>query len=69
LDLVRKAGWSTLRNKLRSQARREELALIEQADAEIITEQKGLIKGYLTVRITGTPDNFEVHMGKGDKNE
>ncbi|MEZ4757462.1 MAG: AsmA-like C-terminal region-containing protein [Flavobacteriales bacterium] len=69
LDLVRKAGWSTLRNKLRSQARREELALIEQTEAEIISEQKGLIKGYLTVRITGTPDDFEVHMGKGDKKE
>jgi hypothetical protein len=69
LDLVRKAGWSTLRNKLRSQARREELALIEQTEAEIISEQKGLIKGYLTVRITGTPDDLEVHMGKGDKKE
>lgn len=69
LDLVRKAGWSTLRNKLRSQARRDELALIEQTEAEIISEQKGLIKGYLTVRITGTPDDFEVHMGRGDKKE
>jgi hypothetical protein len=69
LDLVRKAGWSTLRNKLRSQARREELALIEQTDTEIISDQKGLIKGYLTVRMTGTPDDLEVHMGKGDKKE
>lgn len=67
LGLVKRASWNSVRNKLRSNARKDELARIEKADEEIISTQKGPLKGYLAVNITGTPDMFEIHLGKGDR--
>lgn len=66
LSLVKQAAWNTVKSKLRGTGRnKEEEAELEQADAEIISGQKGPFKGYLTMNVTGTPDDYKVKLGKG----
>ena len=68
LGLVKRASWNLLKSKLRGTGRdRKDEEELEQAEAEIITSQKGPIKGYLTMNITGTPDDYEVKLGKSRK--
>ena len=68
LGLVKRASWNLLKSKLRGTGRdRTDEEELDQAEAEIITSQKGPIKGYLTMNITGTPDDYEVKLGKSRK--
>ncbi len=73
LGLVKQASWNAIKSKLRSSTKaREELAELDRAEEEIIADQKGPIKGYLTMNVTGNPDDYQVKMGrtkggKGDK--
>jgi hypothetical protein len=65
LSLVKHATWNTMKSKLRGTGRnREEEEELERADAEIISSQKGMIKGYLTVNVSGNPDDYKVRLGK-----
>ncbi|MEX1133117.1 MAG: AsmA-like C-terminal region-containing protein, partial [Flavobacteriales bacterium] len=65
LGLVKQASWNAVKSKLRGTGRnRDEEQELERADAEIISGQKGALKGYLTVNITGDPDNYKVKLGK-----
>jgi hypothetical protein len=65
LSLVKQASWNTMKAKLRKGSRNtEELAEVDRAEEEIITGQKGLLKGYLTVNITGNPETYKVRLGR-----
>ncbi len=66
LSLVQSAGWNMLRNKIRGGAARRQSAeeLAETSEEEIISEQTGLIRRYMTFNITGTTENFEVGLGR-----
>lgn len=64
LSLVKSAGWNMMKAKLaggRNGNRQKELAEVEE---DIITEQKGLIKKYMTFRVTGTTEAFDVGLGR-----
>lgn len=66
LGLVKQASWNMVKSKLRGTGRsKEDDEELQRADEEIVTGQKGPIKGYLTVNVTGTPDVYEVKLGKG----
>jgi hypothetical protein len=66
LGMVKQASWNMLKSKLRGTGRNtEEEQELERADEEIISGQKGPLKGYLTVNVTGTPDDYKVNLGKG----
>jgi hypothetical protein len=66
LGLVKQASWNMIKSKLRGTGRsKEDDEELQRADEEIITGQKGPIKGYLTVNVTGTPDVYDVKLGKG----
>jgi len=65
LGLVKQASWNAVKSKLRGTGRnRDDEQELERADAEIISGQKGALKGYLTVNITGDPDNYKVKLGR-----
>jgi hypothetical protein len=65
LSLVKQASWNAIKSKLRGTGRdREDEAELEKADEEIISGQKGPIKGYLTVNVTGNPDDYKMRLGR-----
>jgi hypothetical protein len=64
LSLVKQATWNAMKSKLRIGAGRREMEDLEKAEEEIITKQRGPIKGYLTVTVSGTPDDYKVRMGR-----
>jgi hypothetical protein len=66
LGMVKQASWNMLKSTLRGTGRNtEEEQELERADEEIISGQKGPLKGYLTMNVTGTPDDYKVNLGKG----
>ncbi|MBL7964269.1 MAG: hypothetical protein JNM31_10560 [Flavobacteriales bacterium] len=68
LGLVKQASWNMLRSKLRGTGRnKDDEQELERAGEEIVTHQKGPFKGYLTVNITGSPENYQVKLGKSRK--
>ena len=67
LSLVQSAGWSMLRNKVAGGNRKANAEDLAETDEEIISEQSGLIRRYMTFNITGTTEEFEVGMGKKKK--
>lgn len=68
LGLVKQASWNAVKSKLRGTGRnKEEEDQLEQAEEEIISKQKGPIKGYLTVNMTGNPDDYNVRLGRSRK--
>ncbi len=65
LGLVKQATWNTVKSKLRGSGRnKDDEVELERADEEIISGQKGALKGYLTVNITGDPDDYKVKLGR-----
>jgi len=65
LSLVKHATWNTLKSKLRGTGRnRDDEQELERADSEIISSQKGALKGYLTMNVSGNPDDYKVKLGK-----
>jgi hypothetical protein len=64
MSLVKSAGWNMLKQKLSGSKKKGDQADLEEVEEEIISEQKGLIQKYMTFKVTGTVDDFEVGMGK-----
>ncbi|MBX2978289.1 MAG: hypothetical protein KF905_03250 [Flavobacteriales bacterium] len=65
LSLVKQASWNAMKSKLRGSGRnKEDEEELERADAKIISGQKGPIKGYLTMNVTGNPDDYKVRLGR-----
>lgn len=65
LSLVKSAGWSAMRSKLRGGRTADNPDdLAEEKEEEIISSQGGLIRKYLTFSISGTTDDFAVSMGR-----
>lgn len=67
LSLVQSAGWNMLRNKVKGGDRNSKAEDLAESDEEIISEQTGLIRRYMTFNISGTTEEFEVGMGKKKK--
>lgn len=66
LGLVKQASWNMIKGKLLGTGKnKEDDKELERAEEEIVTAQKGPLKGYLTVNVTGTPENYQVKLGKG----
>lgn len=65
LTLVKQASWNMIKSKLRGTGRnKEDEEQLDKAEEEIISDQKGAIKGYLTVNVTGNPDNYQMRLGR-----
>jgi hypothetical protein len=66
LSLVKQASWNAMKSKLRgnSRNRKDDDAELARAEEEIISGQKGPIKGYLTMNVTGNPDDYKVRLGR-----
>lgn len=65
LGMVKRASWSMVKGKLqRGSKRKEDMDDLEKAEEEIISSHKGLIKGYLNVLISGTPDDYSIGLGR-----
>jgi hypothetical protein len=69
LSLVKQASWNAMKSKLRgnSRNRKDDDEEIQRAEEEIISGQKGPIKGYLTMNVTGNPDDYNMRLGKSRK--
>ncbi|MCW5899663.1 MAG: hypothetical protein KIT10_10365 [Flavobacteriales bacterium] len=68
LSLVKQASWNVIKGKLRGTGRnKDDEQELERAEAEIISGQKGPFKGYLTMNVTGNPDDYRVRLGKSRK--
>lgn len=68
LTLVKQASWNMIKSKLRGTGRnKEDEDQLDKAEEEIISDQKGAIKGYLTVNVTGNPDNYQMRLGRSRK--
>ncbi len=64
LSLVKSAGWSMMRNKLGGGKRRADQKELAEIEEDIISEQRGLVRKYMTFQVSGTVDNFDVGLGK-----
>jgi len=67
LSLVQSAGWNMLRSKISGGSNKAGADDTAEAEEEIISEQTGLIRRYMTFNISGTVEEFEVGMGKKKK--
>jgi hypothetical protein len=68
LGLVKRASWNMLKSKLRGTGRnKDDEQELERAEEEIVSAQKGPLKGYLTVNVTGNPDDYTVKLGRSRK--
>ncbi len=68
LGLVKQASWNVLKGKLRGTGRnKDDEQELDRAEEEIISGQKGALKGYLTMNVTGQPDDYKVRLGKSRK--
>ncbi len=67
LSLVKSAGWNMMKSKLASSKKKSEDNDLKEVEEEIISEQSGLIRKYMTFKVTGTVDDFDVGMGKNKK--
>ncbi len=64
LSLVKSAGWNMMRSRLSGKRKKEQEQEMARVDEEIISEQRGLIRKYMTFNVSGTVDKFEVGLGK-----
>lgn len=68
LSLVKQASWNMIKSKLGGTGRnKDDEDQLVKAEEEIISGQKGPFKGYLTVNVTGNPDDYKVRLGKSRK--
>jgi hypothetical protein len=68
LGLVKRASWNMLKSKLRGTGRnKDDEQELERAEEEIVSAQKGPLKGYLTVNVTGNADDYTVKLGRSRK--
>jgi hypothetical protein len=63
LSLVKQASFNTMRSKL-SRSKNRNDAEINEIEEEIISSQKGLIRSYINLSISGTSEDYKVRMGK-----
>jgi hypothetical protein len=64
MSLIRSAGWNLMRNKLLGSKRKPRQQDLAELDEQIISEQRGLIRRYMTFNISGTTENFDVSLGR-----
>ena len=68
LSLVKQASWNMIKSKLGGTGRnKDDEDQLVKAEEEIISGQKGPFKGYLTVNVTGNPDDYKVRLGRSRK--
>ncbi|WMJ72314.1 AsmA-like C-terminal region-containing protein [Cytophagaceae bacterium ABcell3] len=62
LQMVKKAGWSAAKSKLKRNKIEEKE--FEDKEEDIIDEQTGILRKYITVSVSGNSDDFKVRLGK-----
>ncbi|MFN3918245.1 MAG: AsmA-like C-terminal region-containing protein [Flavobacteriales bacterium] len=63
LSLIKEASWNYMKSKVSKGKNKSEVD-IDKVQDEIIADQKGLVKKYVTVTILGDVDDYTFKMGK-----
>ena len=63
LSLIKEASWNMMKSKVNKGKNKSEEDL-EKVQEEIISNQKGLLRKYITVSIVGDLEDYAVKMGK-----
>ncbi|MFN6943814.1 MAG: AsmA-like C-terminal region-containing protein [Cytophagaceae bacterium] len=62
LQLVRQAGWSAAKSKFKKKKIEEKE--LEEQEEDIVDQQTGILKKYITVTIKGNSEDFDIKLGK-----